>query len=311
MSVAIYKHHGSYNIEKRDPQDVKYIVLHYVGSGKSTEGNALANCKFFASGDKQASAHYFVDDGGVYEYADPAAYLTWHCGDGHGKYGITNRNSIGIEVCINGDKPYTEKEIKYLKELVPLLMTRFNVKADHVVRHFDASRKLCPYYYARRPEEWKKLHSLITAKTKKAAPTKSAKAILTANIKTGQKGLNKIVPAKFKLVVNGVRSVATRKAEIAAVQKGLNADYKCYLDPDGSFGSKTKKVASAHPVKKGAKGLYVKAIQASLYCHGYSPTGIDGKFGKGTDAAVREFQKAKGLEVDGSVGPATIAELLK
>lgn len=310
MSVTIYKHHGKYNIEKRDMQDIKYIVLHYVGNGTSAEGNALANCKFFAGGDRQASAHYFVDDGGIYEYADPASYATWHCGDGHGKYGITNHNSIGVEVCISGDKPYTDAEIKYLKQLIPYLMTRFNVKADHVVRHFDASRKQCPYYYARRPKEWEKLHAEITAKTKKAAPAKSAKAIKTANIKTGQKGLNKIVPAKFKLVVNGVRTKATRKAEVAAFQRGLNKDFKTYLDVDGSYGDKSKKVMSAHSVKKGSKGEFVKALQCSLYCHGYSPTGIDGKFGKGTDAALRAFQKDNGLKVDGSCGPKTVAKLL-
>lgn len=310
MSVTIYKHHGKYNIERRDAQDVKYIVLHYVGNGTSAEGSALANCKFFAGGDRQASAHYFVDDGGIYEYADPAVYATWHCGDGHGKYGITNHNSIGVEVCISGDKPYTDDEIRHLKKLVPYLMERFNVKADHVVRHFDASRKRCPYYYARRPQEWEKLRDSITSKTKKATSTKSAKAIKTANIKTGQKGLNKIVPAKLKIVVNGVRTKATRRAEVAAFQKGLNKDFKTYLDVDGSFGDKTKKVMGAHYAKKGSKGEFVKAIQCSLYCHGYSPAGIDGKFGSNTETAVIQFQRNNGLTIDGLCGPKTIAKLL-
>lgn len=165
--MQINKYHGSYNISTRT-QTIKYIVLHYVGAGSSSAGNALANCKYFAGGDRQASAHYFVDDGGIWEYADPSSYYTWHCGDGHGAYGITNANSIGIEVCINGDSPYTETEIMYLKELVPHLMKKYSVSASHVVRHYDASRKMCPYYYAKRDSEWKKLRTLVTNGTSKA-----------------------------------------------------------------------------------------------------------------------------------------------
>lgn len=159
--MKINKHHGLYNIQKRS-LSVKYIVVHYTGSGTSAAGSALANCKFFASGDKQASAHYFIDDGGIWEYADPATYYTWHCGDGRGKYGITNANSIGIEVCQNYDKPFTETEIKYLAELTRSLMTKFTVSADHVVRHYDASRKQCPLYYAKRSSEWEALRARIT-----------------------------------------------------------------------------------------------------------------------------------------------------
>lgn len=38
-------------------------------------------------------------------------------------------------------------------------------------------------------------------------------------------------------------------------------------------------------------------------------TGVDGKFGKKTESAVKQFQGAKGLEVDGQVGPDTWAAL--
>lgn len=163
--MKINKQHGLFNIQKRS-MSVKYIVLHYTGSGTSAAGSALANCKYFAGGDRQASAHYFVDDSGIWEYADPKTHYTWHCGDGHGKYGISNANSIGIEVCMNGDRPYTEKEIGYLSELVPYLMKQFGVPADHVVRHYDASRKQCPLYYAKRSTEWIALRARITGGAK-------------------------------------------------------------------------------------------------------------------------------------------------
>lgn len=70
-------------------------------------------------------------------------------------------------------------------------------------------------------------------------------------------------------------------------------------------------------LKKGDKGAQVKALQAILVGYGGEPAqfiknagGVDGDFGSGTDKAVRSYQKAKGLSVDGSVGPATWGKLL-
>ena len=197
--MKINKYHGSYNITKRT-QAIKYIVLHYVGAGSSKEGNALANCKYFAGGDRQASAHYFIDDGGIWEYADPSSYYTWHCGDGHGKYGITNANSIGIEVCQDGDRPYTAKEIKYLKQLVPFLMTKYQVPKSHVVRHYDASRKLCPYYYAKRTDEWVELRNKIIKKQTTKKPktiTEIAQEVIDGKWGTGDERRKKLQKAGY------------------------------------------------------------------------------------------------------------------
>lgn len=165
MGYAIKRYHGSYNISPRD-EAVRYIVVHYVGSGTSAPGSARANCQFFAGGNRNSSAHYFLDDAYIYEYADPASYATWHCGDGHGRYGITNANSVGIEVCINGDVPYTAAEVERLTWLVGQLMERFGVPPERVVRHYDASRKACPYFYtpygSGGDAAWDELHATIT-----------------------------------------------------------------------------------------------------------------------------------------------------
>ena len=159
-AFAITQYHGEYNRTHRGSAPT-YIVVHYTGSGTSKAGSALANCQYFSRADRQASAHYFIDDGSIYEYADPAQWATWHCGDGHGKYGITNANSIGIEVCNNGG-PYTGSEIERLAYLVGVLMERFGIDAAHVVRHYDASRKACPKYYVDNPSAWAELHRTIT-----------------------------------------------------------------------------------------------------------------------------------------------------
>ena len=65
-------------------------------------------------------------------------------------------------------------------------------------------------------------------------------------------------------------------------------------------------------LKMGDVGADVKRMQEALLSKGYDlgKYGADGDFGPGTDSAVRAFQKAKGLETDGVVGPKTWAALL-
>lgn len=63
-------------------------------------------------------------------------------------------------------------------------------------------------------------------------------------------------------------------------------------------------------LKKGSKGKDVKALQTLLNGYNFNCGKVDGDFGSQTDNAVRAYQKAKGLGVDGSVGPATWSALL-
>ena len=64
-------------------------------------------------------------------------------------------------------------------------------------------------------------------------------------------------------------------------------------------------------LRKGSKGDAVKELQTMLLKLGYDlgPCGIDGDFGKSTDATVRSFQSDHRLAVDGVVGKDTWAEL--
>ncbi|MFC7373475.1 L,D-transpeptidase family protein [Fictibacillus iocasae] len=71
-------------------------------------------------------------------------------------------------------------------------------------------------------------------------------------------------------------------------------------------GSPSAPVTSPQPVlKKGSKGEAVKTLQRRLTELGYSTKGIDGVFGVNTETAVKNFQRAKKLQVDGVVGAAT------
>ena len=53
----------------------------------------------------------------------------------------------------------------------------------------------------------------------------------------------------------------------------------------------------------------IKEIQAALKAAGFNPGEIDGWWGRESIKATKAFQAAKGLEVDGIVGPATIEAL--
>ena len=72
-------------------------------------------------------------------------------------------------------------------------------------------------------------------------------------------------------------------------------------------------IATDGNLKKGSKGDAVRTMQTMLIACGYDcgSTGADGDFGKNTDAAVRAFQTAAGLAVDGIYGPLSKAALEK
>lgn len=65
-------------------------------------------------------------------------------------------------------------------------------------------------------------------------------------------------------------------------------------------------------LQKGSCGDAVKALQNLLIGYGYNlgSYGADGDFGGKTDTALRAFQSARGLAVDGICGPKTWAKLL-
>lgn len=154
--------------DRRKSGAVKYIVVHYTG----TTAPAKNNCQYFGGGNRNASADFFIDTTGtIYKFnGNLGTRYSWHCGDGYGAYGITNYNSIGIEVVSAGAK-YNTKQQEALRKLVRALMADFNVPASRVRRHYDASRKLCPKPYCgttAKNKRWNTLHDFITTQSKAA-----------------------------------------------------------------------------------------------------------------------------------------------
>lgn len=150
--ITVSKFLTKYNYSERNTA-IKYIVVHDTGNYR-VGANALAHAKYFGSGNKNASAHYFVDDKNIVQIVEDYN-ASWHCGDGRGKFGITNANSIGIEICVNADSDF-EVSLSNTVLLILSLMKKYSISPDRVVRHFDASGKICPKSMSKNNwEKWK------------------------------------------------------------------------------------------------------------------------------------------------------------
>lgn len=76
-----------------------------------------------------------------------------------------------------------------------------------------------------------------------------------------------------------------------------------------ALGRRGRPALGSRPLRSGMRGWDVAALQFLLHTRGYEPSGFDGGFGPHTRGAVRSFQGAAGLTVDGVAGPATLAAL--
>lgn len=137
----------------------KYIVVHYVGAQSST---ALNNCKYFAGGDRQASAHYFVDDTSIWQCIEDK-HGAWHVGNTRTE--VNNKNSLGIEMCCMGPNlTVTEKTEANTVDLVKYLMNKYNIPVANVRTHYQVSgcTKTCPNWSANNWARWNNFKAKLT-----------------------------------------------------------------------------------------------------------------------------------------------------
>ena len=142
---------------------IKYIVIHYTAGITSKPGTAKSTAKYFAKETTKASADFIIDDENIVQYnPDIKNRYCWHCGGskyktkGGSLYKVcTSANSIGIEMCsTNSAKKvtnpndtnwyFTDAVIDNCIELTKKLMEEYDIKADHVIRHYDVNGKPCP-----------------------------------------------------------------------------------------------------------------------------------------------------------------------
>lgn len=225
---------------KRGHNEIRFIVIHDTGN-KSRGAGAMAHYRYLQGATRPGSAHYYCDDKEIVQ-AIGDSRVAWAVGDTWARKhrtrsDVTNYNSISIELCINADSN-AAAAYKNVLELTKNLMRKFNVPADRVVRHFDASGKPCPGSWQankwakwwqfkadiKKPIEW----PIDLSKTSDFGPGKKA---AKAEEKKGEKemekrDINKVSPwaekewkeAQEAGITDGTRpgAVATRE-EVAAM----------------------------------------------------------------------------------------------
>lgn len=129
------------NYEKGVTINPEYIIIHDTGN-RGYGANARANRNYFNTTDREASAHFIIDDKEIVQ-ALPSTAKAWHIGDGKQQTNASNNNSIGIELAVNSDGDFGVTYQSGIK-LTRYLMKKYNIPAKNVIRHYDATRKICP-----------------------------------------------------------------------------------------------------------------------------------------------------------------------
>ena len=224
----------------RSKSDYKFIVVHYVGA----LGDAKANTDYYGSTDVGASADFWVGHfGDIWQGNDYKNYYSWHCGGGlqgsggHKYYGqCTNRNSVGIEICVkksstktmnatDKDWYFNSATIESAAELIASLMKELDINIDHVIRHYDVNGKICPnpFVYDNGNVSWAGFKKKV-----KAYHDKQNDSVAGGECEV-----------KLKTFVRGDKHNQIKNIQRLLRQKGYKGKSGKLLNPDGRLGPNT------------------------------------------------------------------------
>lgn len=123
--------------------------------------------------------------------------------------------------------------------------------------------------------------------------------------------------AEWLMVDSNLDKLAKAEAEVIAAYFGMTEKKAETEKETTNKGASTVNIELT-VLRKGSKAAEVKTLQRLLLALGYvmesssgKVYGVDGSFGGATESAVKAFQKAEGLTVDGIVGKNTWTALLK
>lgn len=235
-----------------------YVGIHETDNW-SKGANARAHALAMKNGNLAGTAHYYVDSSEIYQTLDHSDGA-WAVGDGKGKYGITNRNSINIEICVNPETDYY-KAVDKAEQLAAYLLKQYGWSTDHLKRHYDASRKHCPRRildeglwpgFVKKTAAYMGAGNTSTSTTNKTTTTSTTKGagymFNPELVKLGSTGtsvllLQEILIARGFKGKNGKALTLSRKADENTIYalKTYQKSRKGVLEADGIAGEKTWK----------------------------------------------------------------------
>jgi N-acetyl-anhydromuramyl-L-alanine amidase AmpD len=102
------------------------VIIHSTETAKVADAKTVVH-SWNKGGLSHPGTQYLVDrDGKIYQTVDPK-YATIHVNDNRTICGITNDNSIGIEIVRTGKQKYTQPQLAALVQLVDYVQERFPV----------------------------------------------------------------------------------------------------------------------------------------------------------------------------------------
>ncbi len=93
------------------------------------------------------------------------------------------------------------------------------------------------------------------------------------------------------------------------LRRGIGADGVAGRLTRRALGRRGRPGIGSRPIRVGARGWDVAALQFALAAHGFPGGPVDGGFGPRSAAALRRFQTWAGLVADGVAGPGTLRAL--
>ena len=225
--LDIQKKLVKYNFSARSIKPT-YIVIH---DTSNPGASALNHYNYFNGGNKKSSADYFVDSNNIIQIIDTEHYYSWAVGDGNGKYGITNSNSVSIEMCLEKDGYPSQATIRNTIDLTKYLMDKYNIGINRVVRHFDASRKPCPNSFKTNNwAKWTSFKNALTGTINNLPYSKSNNTITNTNSTVECiQGYNAIVKNDFFYLRNSNGNKTNGRIEIGTKIKVLDVSYSKQL----------------------------------------------------------------------------------
>jgi len=127
----------NFNIKKRKPNQIKFIIFHY--TGMKNESEAIERLTSIKS---KVSSHYLIKNNGEIIVMVPDLYEAWHAGMSSWKnFKSLNKSSIGIEISNPGHnfnyKKFSKKQIQSIKDLSKFLIKKYKIDKKNILGHSD------------------------------------------------------------------------------------------------------------------------------------------------------------------------------